>query len=242
VTIIKVLWPLPFFFFLAGYFSFSFIYRRQRVITPVLIGTTVQEALTLASNNHLNLRLCQEREDAELPEGTIISQNPPAHAIVKPNQTVFCVISKQPLLITPHLISKNCEVVLHELKECGIHGSCYFLESNYPKGYCFSQSPSPHTKIEKKTVTLYISSGTVHPIIFPDLKNKPIGDVIEFLRPYGITPAIARHPLQDSHDGDNSCIISDQRPLPGTLLCLDPAKPLNVQLQVAYSKKLVEAP
>lgn len=228
------LWSLPFLFFLTGYFSLSVIYRPKKIAMPALMGKPLQEAIALTSSNNLNLRLLEQREDAELPEGTIISQNPSAHTTVKPNQTVFCTISKQPLVITPNLISKTHESALHELKERGIHGRCCFLESNYPKGYCFAQSPKPQTKLETKIVTLYVSSGILRPVLFPNLKNKAILDVIEFLKPYSITPTITHYPPLDSHYCDTSCIISDQRPLPGTIVTLDPEKPLNVQLQVIY--------
>jgi len=228
-------WLLPFLFFIAGYFSLSLIYQQKKVITPSLIGKPIQEALTLASNNGLNIRILEEREDAELPEGTIISQNPRAFTAAKPNQTLFCMISKQPIIIMPHLIGKNEKHALLELQENGIHGRCYTLETNYPKEYCFAQSPSYQTKMEAKNATLYCSSGKPRPVLFPNLKNKSVPDVIEFLKPYGISSSVIHtsSPNQD-HICTDSCIISDQRPQPGTIVMLDNKKPLHVQLQVDY--------
>jgi len=228
------LWMLPFLFFIAGYFSLSMMYRTKKIIAPTLIGLSIQEAFERTSNNGLNLRLIDQREDAELPEGTIISQNPTPFSAVKPNQTLFCTISKQPVVVAPHLIGSMQEQVLHKLKELGIHGRCYLLESNYPKGYCFVQSPKPQTKLDTKMVTLYVSSGKARPILFPNLKDKPVQDVIEFLKPYGITPTIIHSPPIESHTCSNSCFISNQRPVPGTIVTLAPEKPLQVQLQVYY--------
>ncbi len=231
-----MLWTLPFVCFIAGYVSLSQLYRHQRITTPALIGTTIQHACTIASNNCLNMRIIEQREDTELPEGTIISQNPQAYTAVKPNQTLFCAMSKQPNITAPDLINKSKEQALEELKQAGIHGQCYMLESKHRKGYCFAQSPLPHATLTNKTVTFYVSSGIQRAILFPNLTYKPIKDILEFLKPYGMHVSITHSKTAEPHTCGSSCIISDQRPAPGALVTLDTKKPLHVQLQVYYQK------
>jgi len=229
------LWLIPFIFFLAGYFSLSIIYRPRKLEAPSLIGKPLQEAVAITSTSNLNLRLLEQQEDTELPEGTILSQNPSAHTILKPNQTLFCTVSKRPIITAPNLVSKNREAAIHKLKNLGIHARCYALESNYPKEYCFAQSPHSQTQLDIKSIIIYFSLELLRPVLFPDLKNKSVCDIIEFLKPYNIAPSIIHSPTYDQHKCHQSCVIINQRPLPGSLVILNPEKPLPVQLQVAHS-------
>ncbi|TET06425.1 PASTA domain-containing protein [Candidatus Dependentiae bacterium] len=233
ISLKEYLWFLPFISFLSGYVLLDIMYRPKKLETPTLIGKQLKEAIALTSAHNLNLQLLEEREDPELPEGTIISQNPKTHSTIKSNQTIFCVISKNPSIITPNLISQNYETTLLELKKQGIHSNCYFLDSPYPKGFCFAQSPKAQTSLDTKSIILYISDGSTKPVLFPNLKNKSVNEVIDFLKPYNINPSIIHYPPRNPHDCDKTCIITDQRPLAGSLITLDPKKPPHVQLQVS---------
>jgi beta-lactam-binding protein with PASTA domain len=228
----EYLWFLPFISFLGGYILLDIMYRPKKLETPTLIGKPLKEAIALTSVHNINLQLLEEREDSELPEGTIISQNPKTNTTIKPNQTIFCVTSKNPAVITPNLISENYETILLELKKQGIHSNGYFLDSQYPKGFCFAQSPKAQTSLDTKSITLYISDGSTKPVLFPNLKHKSVSDVTDFLKPYNIIPSIIHSP-HNPHEPNETCIITDQRPLAGSLIILDPKKPPHVQLQVS---------
>lgn len=230
----EFLWILPFLCFLVGYFSVHSLYQSKKTETPTLIGKPLPEALALASSKNLNIRLLEEQEDDELPQGTIISQNPSAGTTIKPNQTVFCVSSRKPIYIAPNLISTNHEMALRRVKDQGIHADSYLLESCYPKGVCFAQSPNPQTQLENKSMILYVSSTSSKPIIMPNLKNQLIDDVIEFLKPYNISPSITYNSNPDEQRG-TEWIVTAQRPLAGSLVRLDPEKPLQLQLHIALA-------
>ena len=237
MSIKEFLWILPFSSFLIGYFSLSFIYHSKKLEAPTLIGKSLPEAVVLASSYNLNLRLLDQQTDTELPEGTIIAQNPKPHTAIKPNQTLFCVTSTRPVITAPALLLKSCDVALAELKALGIHGSCYELDAPYPKSVCFAQSPRAHMPLATKSMILYVASKTTKPVLFPNLKNKPVCDVIEFLQPYSITPSLIHYPPQKTHSGeshvcDERCIVTNQQPRAGSLVTLDPEKPLQIQLQV----------
>jgi len=224
-------WILPFASFLAGYMLLSNIYHSKKIETPTLIGKPLHEAVTLASAHGLNLRMLEQREDAELPDDTIIQQNPSPQTISKTNQTIFCLISKKPTITAPHLISKQYDMILNELRPTGIRARSFFLDSTYPKNFCFSQSPHAQTALESKSMVLYISSGERKPVLFPDLTYKTVEDVIEFLKPYNITPNIT--PTKENYVCSPNSIITTQRPQPGSIVNIDPEKPLYVQLQVS---------
>lgn len=233
VALKEYLWIFPFISFLVGYFLLSSIYYTKRLETPSLIGKSLKEAVALASAKNVNIRLIEEREDTELPEGTIIVQNPQPPLPIKPNQTLFCVASKKPIILIPDLLLKPHDIVVAELKERGIHSVCNFIESIYPKGSCFAQSPRPQAVLEIKLVNLYISADSQKLVLFPNLKHKPVNEVIEFFRLYNLTPSIIHYPPRESHDCNcDRCIIVDQRPLAGSIVALDQKRPLSVQLQV----------
>jgi len=232
INIKNYFWILPFASFIAGYALLSNVYHSKKIETPTLIGKPLNEAVSLASAHGLNVRMLEQREDPELPDDTIIQQNPSPQTISKSNQTIFCVISKKPTITAPHLISRQYDSILNELKSSSIHPHCFFLESAYPKNFCFAQSPHAQTPLEQKSMILYISSGQRKPVIFPDLKHKTVEDVIEFLKPYNITPTITHSPVIENHTCSSDCVITDQRPLPGSIVNVDAEKPLYVQLQV----------
>jgi len=232
VDIKNYLWILPFASFTVGYMLMSSIYQSKKIETPTLIGKPLHEAVTLASAHGLNLRMLEQREDAELPNDTIIQQNPSPQTISKSNQTIFCVISKKPIVKAPHLVSKQYETILNELRQSGIRAQTFFIDSSYPKNFCFAQSPNAQTTLKSKSMVLYVSSGEHKPVIFPDLKHKTVEDVIEFLKPYNITPVITHAPPLENHTCSSDCVITNQRPLPGSIVNIDSEKPLYVQLQV----------
>ena len=110
------LWVFPFISFLGGYFFLNSIYHTKGLETPSLIGMSLKEAVVLASAKNVNIRLTEEREDIELPEGTIIAQNPQPPLPIKPNQTLFCVVSKKPIIVMPDLLLKPYDAVITDLK------------------------------------------------------------------------------------------------------------------------------
>jgi len=231
VVLKEYLWLFPFFSFLAGYFLLNWIYHSKKCETPALIGKPLQEAIRLVSNQNLNFRLIEEREDEELPQGTIITQNPHPHMTIKPNKTIFCMASKKPVTVAPNFMCKTYEAIAATLQELGLHGMYHLVESIYPEGTCFAQTPRPQSILETKSLTLYISADSAKPLLFPNLKNQPVPDAIELLKPYGLTPLITHYSQQEPHDCKR-CIVTDQRPLSGTIVTLDSQRPLHVQLQV----------
>ena len=113
-----------------------------------------------------------------------------------------------------------------------IRAKIYTLPSIYPKGLCFAQIPLPQEPIEDTMLTLYVSGGNKKPILWPDFRQLPVSDVTNFLRTHAIEASVIHeHACLPNHTCA-SCIVTDQRPLAGSLISLDPQKPCAVQLQV----------
>lgn len=228
------LWALPFFSFLAGYFVLERMSRVAQLDTPAIIGKQLQQAVAELSDNNLNLRLIAQKEDPDLPQGTILSQTPAPGQKIKPHQALYVVISKQPEKIAaPLLLNKHDNAIQKELEALGIRNKTYRLPSNRPSGTCIAQLPTPGNQVADEKITTYLSAGNNRPSLVPNLKGKPAPEVLEFLQQYKIEVKIMHSSKQDkNHLCDTDCIISDQRPLAGSLVTLDEEKPLLVQLQV----------
>jgi beta-lactam-binding protein with PASTA domain len=228
-----IAWTVPFFCFLAGYLIFSFFYTTEQCIVPNVVGKNVQDALHILSTNSLNARLLMRKEDSLLPEGTVLSQTPADTQKVKRNQTIFLVISSKPTVInTPSLIGKNLEEITTHCASSGIKPKIYFLPSNHPANICFAQSPSMLQPLETDTVTAYVAQDIHKPVIMPQLKGKPISEIIDFLDNYAIKPEIMHTTWQSETHQCTRCVVVDQRPLPGTLITLLQEKPYPVQIMV----------
>ncbi|HML19393.1 MAG TPA: PASTA domain-containing protein, partial [Candidatus Dependentiae bacterium] len=111
----KFLWVIPFLSFLGGYLIMSFIYQPRAAKTPALVGKSVQQALNLAATQGLSLRLIAEREEPDIPTGTILSQNPLPNTHIKAHQAIACIVSKKTEQKIPNLIGKSENDIAREL-------------------------------------------------------------------------------------------------------------------------------
>jgi serine/threonine-protein kinase len=226
----KYLWILPFICFLGGYWLMSVVYKTKTLQTPALVGKTVQEALRITANNALSIRLVKEQEDPELPAGTIISQNPLPNTHIKSHQAIQCVISKKTEYLTPRLMGKKMEDLQSELDTLGISYKIYPIASSAPEGTCIAQDPSPDTPMSSKVLQVYVAKSTLQQFLFPDLRQKSIEDVKSFLSSAPVIVQVSHAFEQPEGHSCCDCIVSDQRPRPGTIVSLDKEKPIQVQL------------
>jgi beta-lactam-binding protein with PASTA domain len=231
VKLKQFLWSLPFFCFLAGYYLTDYLLYVPSIETPGLIGKNINYAIILLSGHNLNLRIIQEKEDNDLPEGTIIHQSPSAGQKVKANQTIFCVTSHQAQTKTaPNLINLPLESITERLKKERIRTKAYLIPCNHKEGICIAQFPSAQEPLHQRSIITYISAGNKKPVLFPNLQGNEIGQVEEFLMLYGIKPLIFHASPIDKQHHCKTCRVIEQKPLPGSII--DMSKPLHVQVQV----------
>lgn len=209
------------------------IFRTPDTTTPHLVGKHVHEILPLITQHKLNLRLMDQKEEADIPEGIILNQTPRAGTLIRPNQHLFIVTTKKPVVTrAPHCVGISVDQLTQQLSATSISPRIYYLPHAYPEKMCFAQSPQPQEPLEKNRLILYISSGSNKPVIWPDFINLPLHEVLEFLNSYGIEPHIINDNVYKEHTSAEYR-VKDQRPFAGTLLTLDEKKPLSVQLRVS---------
>lgn len=221
---------MPFLSFSLGYIFSFLISSHQSITVPSLIGNNISYAAKILSDAQLNLRIITQKEDADLPDGTIISQNPGAGHKIKENQAIYCIISQKPAeLFAPTILNqRNDQITAFSQKE-KIRIKNFFLESSYPCGLCIGQIPQPGSRLEQKILLAYIASSNSK-VLFPDLYGKYVPEVIEFFQPYGFSPTIVHKTNLEQDHHCKTCRIINQKPLPGSLV--DISKPLNIQIQV----------
>ena len=234
MNIKQYFWIAPFLSFLAGYLVLHRISHVNSFKTPALVGQSLQPAIATLSAHNLNVRLITQKEDPDLPQGTILSQTPRAGHVIKPHQAVYIVISKKPQRIAaPLLINKSHTAINKELDALGIRNKTYYLTSNRPCHSCIAQLPAAGIQLEDNKITTYLSWGNDRPVLIPNLKGKSAPDVIEFLQQYNISPEIIHITKQhETHMCDTKCTIVDQRPLAGSIITLNAHKAPLIQLQV----------
>jgi len=212
------------------------LFQPKEFTTPAIVGKQLLKAISILSDHKLNIRFLAQKEDSDLPQGTILSQKPLPGRKIKANQAIYVVISKKPPKIPcPALLNKSLDTFLKDLENKHIRNNSYFLPSSYPKHNCFAQYPHPLTPLEGKHVITYISDGNKKPVILPDFRNKRITKVVEFLKKYEphIKTEIIHSPASKfGHICNENCVISDQRPLAGSIITLDEKKPIAVHLKV----------
>jgi len=117
---------------------------------PDLKNKTIQEAEILLTRSNLKLGNVSEIFNDEVKEGHIISQNPEAGDVAKPQTLIDVVVSKGPaslmgFLVMPYLVGKSTAQAQEILKSIGFEVSDveYIINDNLKEGTIMKQQPPP---------------------------------------------------------------------------------------------------
>lgn len=224
----KYLFVIPFFCFIVSYSIMYKVCVIRDIKTPYLIGKYTHEALSLVAQNDLTIKLMEQKEDVDIPEGIIINQIPSAESLIRSGQSIFVVTTKKPQK-KPVLqyVGLTIDDIIPLCEKAEVKYHIHYVSHLFPRGTCFAQYPQQGQCIEKNTIILYISSGNNKPVIWPRFIGKNVGEVSEFLCEYGMEPHIVCNTPNAVH-----AVVVDQRPMAGTLLTLDDQKAVSVHLRV----------
>lgn len=189
--------------------------KGEEVEVPDLKGKTVNEAIDLLSQKGLFMkRLTQFHPN--VPEGQIISQEPPPKTMIKRNKKVKVYVSLgAQKTITPNLLGKTLRAVSIEIAERGLNlGIISQTSSQEGPGIIIAQEPPPDSQVDRgTTVNLLVSNGIKEEEwIMPDLIGKKAEKVIPWLEINGFRIS----PIKNlPYAGIERGIILKQMPLPG---------------------------
>lgn len=205
------LWALPFLAFLLGYFTIQKIFQPRGFKTPSIVGKKLQDAIAILSKDQLNIKFLAEKEDSDLPHGTILSQKPISGIGIRPGQSVYVTISRKPDRSScPDLLNRHVNEINQIAKEKNFKNRVYFLPSNYPNNLCIAQYPNPGSYTKDKNIITYICKTENKPVLFPDFKNKSLTEVLEFLNSNNIKVEISYVKNSDSNNlNENNSSVSE---------------------------------
>lgn len=223
-------WILPFISFLGGYQLLRFFDRKEVISAPKVIGQNINDAIKTLSSYKLNVRILNEKEDLDIPDGTIISQTPQEGQKVKSGQSIFLVITRKPANPTSLcFFGQNVEESKDLARSKNINLKAYSIENIAPIDTCIAQSVLPDQQINDTNLIIYTSSGTNQIRILPNFKGYKLDEVKTFLEKYDIKFQLTHNNnISDESHTCTTCNIIDQRPLPGAFF--DLSKDSSIQL------------
>lgn len=227
------IWLLPFSFFTIGYMGMRWYVAPVPMNMPSLIGLNAKQALITLSDYFLIPHIVAQKEENNVPQGTILQQNPTPGCKIKKRQSVFLVIStiSTPTIMPDYIHKSYAEIQRHSKQE-NISLHIQYVPHIWPHNTCFSQWPLAGEPLTSQTPCIYISSGHKQPIIWPNFIGHDAEDVITFLHNHHITPDIISHYTQADISSYKGKYITDQRPLPGSCVYNDNQEQCTVQLRI----------
>lgn len=180
MKIYKILWLVPIFAFVLGYFIFEYIFSEKAIPVPQIVGKNIKDAVKILSKNRINIRIIAEKEDSDLKDGTVIEQRPQSSKI-KPNQSVYLIISKKiGKLPAPNVVGKNIKDTEEFLKNKSIKYKINYIENRAKKDTVFAQIPKAGSEVNG-VLNLFVSQGLCNYFIMPNLVGLSKNDVVDFL-------------------------------------------------------------
>lgn len=226
---LSFIWLVPFGGFAIGYILATLFFSGRSVEVPELVGLTLVQGATRASVCQLSIRVIAEKEDCDLPAGTIISQKPLAHQTAKTQQVVYVAISKCPeAKKTPSLLGITHEQATQELAKESIKSHLVPIGIPATPNTVIAQYPTAQEPLHEPVLLYYAQPKPIN-YIFPDCINRPLPEVLEFLAKHELKAAVT---YQKPQQPSRAYRILQQRPLPGTIISFDPAQATVVQLLV----------
>lgn len=235
VHIKNLLWIAPFCSFFIGYRLLTIWFDESSFNMPVLTGKSAAQALDILSMYRLIPSIVAYKETLGIQAGTILEQTPIEGTLIKKNQSVYLVVSREPKqAMIPYLVGKTAHEIELIVETTPFKLDVYAIPNSYhPIGNCFAyQLINTNTTSEKKVIA-YISAGNKDPKIWPNFKGEPYEKVIDFLTSYQIAPRIIA--IDNTVINENS-IVLDQRPAAGSIIENQELPGIYVQLLVGSPK------
>ncbi len=140
-----------------------FFGRAKTIEVPNLSGMTVSQAKNILTTKKLHSVVKDSIWSEETKTGRIISQKPSAGSYLKPDGTVYVIISKGTKNVRmPDVIGLSVQAAWIQLKNAGLYGSVVdsLYSEEYPVNTVVQTSPVEGKLLTRQSrVKLYISKG-----------------------------------------------------------------------------------
>jgi serine/threonine-protein kinase len=167
----------------------------ERYPVPPITGMELAAAKAELDNVKLKLKQGEKQYSDSVPEGAVISTDPPQDTSLKPGDTVTVVISKglAPIIL-PDLTHKNINDARAQLQALGLNAVVQYKDSDQPADTVIGQNPKADSGAQKgDAVTLDVSKGPAL-VIVPRVIDMPCDQAQQQLRQQGLQPKIGLLP------------------------------------------------
>ena len=199
-----------------GFLSFSlFVLMFDRVImpwyvrsdatetVPNVVGLKLEEADSYLQQIGFNPHKADERFDQRYPKGTVILQNPPPDAVVKPGRRVYLIVSSgEQLVEMPSVRGDPLRTARFKLEREGLAmgNVSYEVSPLYPENTIIEQGVSPGDEVARGTaVNVIVSRGSdANQVMVPELVGKTLAEAQRLLNQRGLRIGnITHQPIPD---------------------------------------------
>ncbi|MBW7888267.1 MAG: PASTA domain-containing protein [Bacteroidetes bacterium] len=168
-----------------------FVNEGGTTVIPNVVGLKEEAAFALLDSMNLEPKRGEVRYDDSLPEGYVVSQNPPQSQVVKSGRRVYLIISGGDLpAIVPSLRGRTIRDAKFSLDRAGLRQGAitYTTSPDFPEGTIILQDIAPGTRVKKNSfVSLTVSAGvSIDSIVVPSLIGKTLSDAQKILKEKGL--------------------------------------------------------
>ncbi|MBP6892316.1 PASTA domain-containing protein [Candidatus Babeliales bacterium] len=222
---------IPFICFAIGYVFCNIFVGNKSYPTPNLVGISLHEAILQTSPYHINIQVAAQKECPGVTHGTIISQKPTPGRQIKPHQSIIVVTCKLPeAQLTPNLIGKIEAQAQEICTNARIKLKTYPQNYPLPTNTIIGQTPQKEQHLSEKKIIAYTATEHLTNYVMPNLINKSLEQVLEFLQKYKTNISVFFQNQKISKPYPSECKIIGQKPLPGSFVNLK--NELILQLEV----------
>ncbi|MBK3531396.1 Stk1 family PASTA domain-containing Ser/Thr kinase [Streptomyces rubiginosohelvolus] len=159
----------------------------DQVKAPNLVGSTLEEAQTLASRTGVTVTKGADEPCEQQEKGQICSQDPSADAMMDKDGTVTVVVSSgAPKVEVPNVLEKSEDGAREELESKGFSVNVTTAESEAAEGTVIKQNPKGGQKADEESeVTITIAKKTTDPM--PDVRTRQYDAAVAQLNQLGFT-------------------------------------------------------
>lgn len=170
---------------------------------PDVVGMKLDDAAEYLTNNGFNPHKADERFDQRYPKGTVVIQNPPPDAIVKPGRRVYLIVSSgEQLVEVPAVRWRSVREARFTLERMGLNmgNITYEMSSLYPENTIIEQGIEPGTEVPRGSrINVVVSQGSeADKVMVPELVGKSLSEAQRLLHQRGLRIGnITHQPIPD---------------------------------------------
>ena len=139
------------------------VHQKKEVMIPDLTGKTVGQALQILSDQKLYIKKVGEQYNENIPDGSIIFQEPLPGSVVKEGKVIKIIVSSGgQVIFVPHLVGRSLREAKILLRQAGLvlgeETGAYAEEIK--RDFVMAQDPSPEEIVARGSmINLVVSLG-----------------------------------------------------------------------------------